>query len=79
MLTSAQKTPGGALAYGRMATLRAQRSRPRAFQFEVRMGSRNILVTGPAINEQAVKLIAENGYQVSYVPLTRAKTTWSGL
>lgn len=56
------------MAYGRMATLRAQRSRPRAFQFEVRMGSRNILVTGPAINEQAVKLIAENGYQVSYVP-----------
>ncbi|MBY3473694.1 hydroxyacid dehydrogenase [Rhizobium laguerreae] len=32
------------------------------------MGSRNILVTGPAINEQAVKLAADNGYQVSYVP-----------
>ncbi|WP_311043464.1 hydroxyacid dehydrogenase [Rhizobium lentis] len=42
--------------------------RPRAFRFEVRMGSRNILVTGPAINEQAVRLIADKGYQVSYVP-----------
>ncbi|WP_311043593.1 hydroxyacid dehydrogenase [Rhizobium lentis] len=42
--------------------------RPRAFHFEVRMGSRNILVTGPAINEQAVRLIADKGYQVSYVP-----------
>lgn len=52
--------------------------RPRAFQFEVRMGSRNILVTGPAINEQAVSLIASKGYQVSYVPLTQAKMTWSG-
>ncbi|MBM6595293.1 hydroxyacid dehydrogenase [Microvirga pudoricolor] len=32
------------------------------------MDSRNILVTGPAINEQAVKLIADNGYSVAYVP-----------
>ena len=29
------------------------------------MDSRNILVTGPAINEQAVKLIADNGYGVT--------------
>jgi len=32
------------------------------------MDSRNILVTGPAINEQAAKLITENGYNVTYVP-----------
>ena len=35
---------------------------------EVRMGSRNILVTGPAINEQAVKLATDNGYRLDYVP-----------
>ncbi len=32
------------------------------------MESRNILVTGPAINEQAAKLASENGYNVAYVP-----------
>jgi D-3-phosphoglycerate dehydrogenase / 2-oxoglutarate reductase len=32
------------------------------------MESRKILVTGPAINEQAAKLIAENGYSVAYTP-----------
>lgn len=32
------------------------------------MDSCNILVTGPAINEQAAKLIADNGYTVAYVP-----------
>ncbi|WP_245295565.1 hydroxyacid dehydrogenase [Rhizobium rhizosphaerae] len=38
------------------------------FQFEGCMGSRNILVTGPAINEHAVNLIVSKGYRVSYVP-----------
>ena len=37
---------------------------------EERMDSRNILVTGPAINEQAVKLIADNGYGVTCPPYT---------
>lgn len=32
------------------------------------MESRKILVTGPAIDEQAANLIAENGYDVAYVP-----------
>ncbi|WP_114946667.1 hydroxyacid dehydrogenase [Microvirga calopogonii] len=32
------------------------------------MESRKILVTGPAINEQAAKLAADNGYDVAYVP-----------
>ncbi len=32
------------------------------------MGSQNILVTGPAINEQAVELAKDNGYRLVYVP-----------
>jgi D-3-phosphoglycerate dehydrogenase / 2-oxoglutarate reductase len=32
------------------------------------MESRKILVTGPAINEQAAKLIADNGYSLAYAP-----------
>jgi D-3-phosphoglycerate dehydrogenase / 2-oxoglutarate reductase len=32
------------------------------------MESRNILVTGPAIHEQAAKLVADNGYRLGYVP-----------
>ncbi|WP_085032939.1 hydroxyacid dehydrogenase [Ensifer aridi] len=32
------------------------------------MGSRNILVTGPAINEQAAQIAASKGYTVAYVP-----------
>lgn len=35
---------------------------------EVRMASRNILVTGPAINEQAAQLAVSRGYAVAYVP-----------
>ena len=32
------------------------------------MGSQNILVTGPAINERAVRLAEDNGYSLVYVP-----------
>jgi D-3-phosphoglycerate dehydrogenase len=32
------------------------------------MESRNIMVTGPAINERAVQFAADNGYNLSYVP-----------
>lgn len=32
------------------------------------MGSQHILVTGPAINERAVKLAEANGYSMAYVP-----------
>ncbi|MDH6297933.1 D-3-phosphoglycerate dehydrogenase [Agrobacterium fabrum] len=56
------------MAYGRMPKRCNGSAASSRIQFEVRMGSRNILVTGPAINEQAVKLITDNGYQVSYVP-----------
>ena len=45
---------------------------------EERMDSRNILVTGPAINEQAVKLIADNGYGVTMSLPIRTRRTWSG-
>ena len=33
-----------------------------------RMTSRNVLVTGPAINERAAKLISDSGFHVAYVP-----------
>ena len=37
-------------------------------QNEARMESRNILVTGPAISEQAARLVADSGYRLGYVP-----------